>query len=543
MKTAVKKLTGIFLCLLAVLLVLSVGNHYFKKNYVVLNGKPYAKTTETLSFSGKKLPDLDRLIQLEHLKQLDLRNTSLSLGEHEWLQRHLPDCRIDWQVEFQGRQYLPDTKKISLSSLKSSDLVTLDFLPELREMDARDCRDYEVLGKLMEKRPDCRILTQAQLGNRILTQDTRELTIRDGDADQILEVLAAFPGLQKIEFTGKLPETRQLNRLHKAFPQVETTWQVRLAGKTYEKNTEALDLSLKTFPEPGILREKLLYFPYLKTVDFRGTELPEEEKKQLLRHFPQVDMKFDYELPGVQAGMETEILDLSGQAGITIPEIEKALPYLPNLQTILLCDCGLPNEELAALNERLPDIRVIWNVQVGGRNTRTDETYFAPNKWGLKMTDENIQDLRYCTDMVCVDIGHSKKVTNCRWAEYMPELKYLILADSNVRGLEPLRNLKKLQYLELFLIPGQDLSPLQGCTALEDLNLCYVYTDPAPILEMPWLKRLWWSGCWPAKNLLAGKLPNTEMNFDAASSTGEGWREGKLYYEMRDFIGMGYMKG
>ena len=498
MKNAVKKLTGIFLCLLAALLFLSAGNHYFRRNYVILNRKPYAKTTEILSFAGGKLPDLDRLVQLKHLKQLDLRNTSLSLGEHEWLQGQLPDCQIAWQVEFQGRPYLPDTEKIGLSSLRTSDLVILDFLPQLREIDARDCRDYEMLGKLIEKKPDCRILTQAQLGSRLLTQDTRELSLRDGDAEQLLTVLAAFPKLEKIEFTGKLPETRQLNSLRKAFPQVETTWQVRIAGKTYGKDTECLDLSLKTFPDPEILREKLLYFPYLKTVDFRGTELPEGEKKQLLRHYPQVEMKFDYELPGVQAGLETEILDLSGQDGITIPEIEKALPYLPKLQTILLCDCGLPNEALAALNEKLPDIRVIWNVQVGGRNTRTDEKYFAPNKWGLKMTDKNIEDLQYCTDMVCVDIGHSKNVTNCRWAEFMPELKYLILADSNVRGLEPLRNLKKLQYLELFLTPGQDLSPLKGCTALEDLNLCYVYTDPAPILEMTWLKRLWWSGCWPA---------------------------------------------
>ena len=522
---------------------LMAADSYFEKNYVVLNGKPYKKNTEALSFTGEKLPDLDALAEMKNLKQLDLRNTNLSLGEHEWLHRQLPYCKIFWQVEFAGEKYLPDTKKISISSLKTSDIVILDFLPELQTIDARYCRDYAALSKLIRKRPECRVLTQAQLGNRTLTQDTENLSLRDGDVDQILEVLGAFPKLRRIEFTGKLPETRQLNALHEAFPQVETAWQVRINGKTYDKNLENLNLSLELLPEPGVLREKLLYFPHLKTIDFRGTELPEEEKKFLLTHYPQVEMQFDYELHGIKADLHTKVLDLSGKTGITIPEIEKALPYLPKLQTILLCDCGLPNEQLAAFNERLKSIRVIWNVQVGGRNTRTDEKYFTPNKWGLKMTDENIHDLRYCTDMFCVDIGHSKHVTNCSWAEYMPDLQYLILADSSVRGLEPLENLKKLRYLELFLIPGQDLTPLKGCTALEDLNLCYVYTNPAPILEMTWLKRLWWSGCWPARSLLSGKMPNTEMNFDTASSTGEGWREGKLYYEMRDFIGMGYMKG
>lgn len=543
MKAAAQKLAGLFLCLLILLAFLMAAGCYFKNNYVVLNGKPCLRTVESLSFSGEKLPNLDTLAELHSLKQLDLRNTPLSLGEHEWLQQQLPECRIFWQIEFNGNRYMPDVEEITLSSLTASDVVTLDFLTELQIVDARKCRDYEALSKLIQRRPGCRILTQAKLGNRVLNQDTEVLTLRDGDVDQLMQTLSAFPKLKKIEFTGKLPETQKLNALREKFPELKVNWQVRINGKTYDKSQERLDFSCQEIQNIQTLREKLLYFPFLKSIDFRGTVLSEEDKKLLIKHYPQVEMQFEYELWGIQAGIHTELLDLSGKNGITIQEIEGAVPYLPKLRTILLCDCGLPNEELAALNKRLKDIRVIWNVQVGGRNTRTDEKYFAPNKWGLKMTDENIYDLRYCTDMVCVDIGHSKKVTNCSWAEFMPELKYLILADSSVRGLEPLRNLKKLQYLELFLIPGQDLSPLQGCTALEDLNLCYVYTDPAPILEMTWLKRLWWSGCWPARNLLSGKMPDTEMNFDTASSTGEGWREGKLYYEMRDFIGMGYMKG
>jgi hypothetical protein len=40
-------------------------------------------------------------------------------------------------------------------------------------------------------------------------------------------------------------------------------------------------------------------------------------------------------------------------------------------------------------------------------------------------------------------------------------------------------------------------------------------------------------------------LPNThlELELKSGSSTGEGWREGKRYYEQRDYLGMYYMYG
>ena len=543
MKAAVRKLTKIFLCLLTLSVLLGLGTYLFLQNHVFLNGKPYRRDVRELSFFGESLPDLDTLAQLKNLHKLDLRNTELSLGEHEWLARQLPDCQILWQVLFQNRYYFPDEDRITVESLTDSDVILLDYLPELREVDARKCRDYGPLAELIRRKPQCRVLCSVQLGENVFDQDTERMTLQDPAMPEVMAAVSVLPALKRIEFTGKLPATEDINKLRRAYPSLQIGWQAEICGRVYPETQEILDLSLKTVEDGKQLKEQLLYFPYLKTLDFRGVRMEQKDRKLLETYYPQVEMIWDYDLDGVKAPVDTKILDLSGHSQVTLQEIEEALPYLPELQKIILCDCGLPNEELSAFNKKRNDIRVVWNVQVGGRNTRTDEKYFAPNKWGLKMDDENIYDLRYCTDMVCVDIGHSKKVTNCEWAAFMPELRFLILADSSVRGLEPLENLRNLQFLELFLIPGQDLSPLKGCTSLEDLNLCYVYADPAPIQEMTWLKRLWWSGCWPARNLLSGTMPNTEMNFDTGSSTGEGWREGRLYYEMRDFIGMGYMKG
>ena len=128
----------------------------------------------------------------------------------------------------------------------------------------------------------------------------------------------------------------------------------------------------------------------------------------------------------------------------------------------------------------------------------------------------------------------------------MPNLKYLILADTDVRDISPIANHEKLVYLELFMTRVSDYTPLLSCPILEDLNICYTYGQMDVLIQMKQLKRLWWG---PARQALYGYmryyLPNThlELELKSGSSTGEGWREGKRYYEQRDYLGMYYMYG
>ena len=123
----------------------------------------------------------------------------------------------------------------------------------------------------------------------------------------------------------------------------------------------------------------------------------------------------------------------------------------------------------------------------------------------------------------------------------MPQLRYLILADTPVADLSPLEGLKNLKFLELFQTPVRDYSPLLGCTALDDLNLCYSYGDPEPVMKMTWLKRLWWDGSRVSEATLSEHLPDTQVECNSHSSTGAGWRKGQHYFDMRDLIGMDYM--
>jgi Leucine-rich repeat (LRR) protein len=263
----------------------------------------------------------------------------------------------------------------------------------------------------------------------------------------------------------------------------------------------------------------------------------------LAYQWPEIDFLFDLTIGHVTVCTDAKEIDISNHIFENTDQVERYVNCFPNLQKVIMCECGISNEEMDALNRKYEDIRFVWSVQLGVKLFRTDSLYYTPNKWGEKCFDETIYNLRYCTDMVCVDIGHMKDVSNCEWAAFMPNLKYLILAQTAIRDLTPLSGLKNLVFLELFQSKARDYSPLVSITSLEDLNLSYTFGDPEPISQMTWLKRLWWSGSWIARTTLPEVLTETEMEFYQVSSTGGTWREGQNYYDMRDLIGMDYMSG
>lgn len=541
MRKFFRNLFIVFVILIVLILALWGGKYIFHRNYVILDGKPCSRQTTSLDLSGQAEVDLDTLAELKNLQHLDLRGTGITLGEHEWLQRQIPQCEIDWEVLFQGTYYQPDVEDLTITSLNMGDVVLLDYLPNLTDIDARECKDYDALAELARNRPECRVLYNVEIGGQLWDQDTEELILSGADSAELSQRLPALLKLKTVQLTEPLPGPEEIQTLAAQLPQVEFTWQVAFGENTYDGS--ARELALLYLQGTRELIEKLPYFPELERLDLRGGRFLPEERQALEQQYPQVEILWDVVIDGTAIPVDTKTLDLSGHTALSLSELEAAFPYLPDLRKVVLCDCGFSSEELDSLNRKYENIRIVWNVTIGGRNTRTDETYFAPNKWGIKLNDENSYDLRYCTDMVCVDIGHMKNVTNCEWAAFMPELTYLIVAETSIRDLSPLKDLKKLKYLEAFLAPVTDLTPLVGCTALEDLNLCYTYGDPEPIGEMTWLKRVWWTKNWKAQVELPGKLPNTYFEFASPSSTGNGWREGPLYYAMRDYIGMGYMKG
>ena len=458
----------------------------------------------------------------------------------------LGDWFLKRHVILDGQLYPRDATVLTLPGGPPRDLNRLGEFSNLYWLDLRGTgltgAEYEAIAQAAE---GARILWELDFQGRPVDTRRSILKIRQL-SDEDVEKLEHLPRLKSI-LAEECRDYPQLLALKKRHPDWEIRCQVPLGEQLLDFRDRAATPGECTLDR---LRLALELLPRLRRVDLRNTGLSAPQARQLSESYPWVRFLWNEQLGEVVFPTNAREIDLSGVALEGTEEVEALLPYLPEAEKIILCDCGIPSPALAELGERHPEIRFVWRVKLGPLSARTDDKWFAPITKHQLIGGSDADELKYCVDMECIDLGHCW-IRHCEWAREMPNLRYLVLADTQVRDLTPLSGLKKLTYLELFVTPVRDYSPLLGCTGLEDLNLGYTYGDPTPISQMTWLKNLWWGGIhyvpWvngknPAALLQQG-LPDTNIMLYAGSSTGMGWRRLPHYYEMRDIIGMYYMTG
>lgn len=541
-----KKLAGGLSALLAaavLALILWSGGQVLETKYVFWNGSLLPRHAQSLSITGKSIRNLEAFLEFTDLRQLDARDTGMTAEQYEWFCRELPQCRVLWDIPIQGVYYSQETTALSVEALTDEEIESLQYLPSLNLVDVGSWEDYPRVLALRQQYPGITIRYRVQVAGEWWDSDVVSMALEDASAEELMKKLAWFDRLESVLLTGTLPEQAELGQLQRQYPEVFFLWKMDALGMTLETDMTELDLSGITLESLEELRKLMPYFPKLEKVTLDSTGLSTGELAALAREYPNVFFLFDLTFGEYTLRTDAEEIDISNTPLTDTAQVEEILPCFPYLRKVVMCECGIDSEDMDALNQKYEDIRFVWSVRLAGVLFRTDAVHFTPNRWGLSCDDKNIYDLRYCTDMVCVDIGHQMKVTSCEWVKFMPELKYLILAETSISDLTPLEYHENLVFLELFLSKVTDYSPLLTCKTLEDLNLCYTKGDPEPIGEMTWLKRLWWTGSWWGRTYLADKLPDTYAEYLSLSSTGRGWREGQNYYDMRDFIGMEYMTG
>ena len=86
------------------------------------------------------------------------------------------------------------------------------------------------------------------------------------------------------------------------------------------------------------------------------------------------------------------------------------LPYLPKLKKVVMLRCGISDEDMDAIDLRHEDVQFVWMVQVRRWGLRTDRTYFTVynNDYEFPEDNHSFAALRYCRDMIAIDLGHQK---------------------------------------------------------------------------------------------------------------------------------------
>lgn len=508
---------------------------------------------------------------------LDLRFADVTTADYDKLRKKAPNSEILWRIPFQGKTYDQDTDVLYVTSLTDEDVATLDYFTRLKTVEAQKCTDYPQLAALTARRPEVTVEYAVTIDGREYPQDTAVVSI-SGITEEEINLLTYLPELTAVTAVGcRTPE--QMTRLRDFCQEKGLSFALRFGTKTYPDTVQELDVTGVTDGELELLQ----LLPELKTLHLKNPEADPETVAKLRSTYPKADISWEVEIAGVSFPDDTKEVDLSAvlessaaqtiagtAAGtqtttgaqtttgtatgtqstapavtLNLEDLEKKMAYLPGAEQVFLGKCGLDNEELAALRERVRDsYKLVWTVQLGKKLTaRTDDTTFMPVREHVYyFLDEDAYNLRYCEDMLCVDVGHMG-LTNIDFVKGMPHLQILVLAhNGQLQDISPISSCKELIFLELDWSAVKDFTPLVGCTSLEDLNIGLTYPSVDPLMQMTWLKNLWMVDRGGAYQL-SQALPDTKIVASADVTVGAGWRNLPNYYKMRDMLGMEYMRG
>lgn len=510
-----KKLFLMVLLMLVVLLSITFGIFWQLRHYVVVDFQLYPKES----------------------RLLDLREQEITLRHYEKLRQQFPDCEILWNVPFQDTVIPWDAKEITLSTLTEEDIQTLSYLEQLERVNAEDCSDYGPLLQLWQQRPDLQVEYSVRLGSERYCAEAEQILLTDVKPEEISS-LAYLPNLKRVVCGGGAAEA--VSQLMTYCQEHQLDFSLSLAGTVVPLDAKSVTADAITAAQMGLLE----LLTDLQQLHIRMPQVSARKLQELRTALPNTAVTWEQEVCGQVFSSTVEEIDLSGVEITDLEELDQEMAYFPNAKLVFLGECGLDNELLAAHRAQVRDrYKLVWTVSCGTKlKTRTDATTFMPVREHVYyFNDEEAYNLRYCEDMVCIDIGHMS-IHNIDFVTYMPNLEYLILAHTQLQDIEPIRACKKLKFLELDWSPVRDLTPLQGCTALEDLNLGKVYTDFTPVEEMTWLKNLWMVGCSSgARYRMRQVLPDTKVMVTGDATVANGWRNLDNYYKMRDLLGMHYM--
>lgn len=520
---------------------------------------------------------------------LDLRFADVTTADYDKLRKKAPNSEILWRIPFQGKTYDQDTDVLYVTSLTDEDVATLDYFTRLKTVEAQECTDYPQLAALAARRPEVTVEYAVTIDGREYPQDTAVVSI-SGITEEEINLLTYLPELTAVTAAGcRTPE--QMTQLRDFCQEKGLSFALRFGTKTYPDTVQELDVTGVTDGELELLQ----LLPELKTLHLKNPEADPETVAQLRSTYPKADISWEVEIAGVSFPDDTKEVDLSAvlessaaqtaagtaagtqtAAGaqtttktqtttgtatgtqstketqstapavtLNLEDLEKKMSYLSDAKQVFLGKCGLDNEKLAALRERVRDsYKLVWTVQLGKKLTaRTDDTTFMPVREHVYyFLDEDAYNLRYCEDMLCVDVGHMG-LTNIDFVKGMPHLQILILAhNGQLQDISPISSCKELIFLELDWSAVKDFTPLVGCTSLEDLNIGLTYPSVEPLMQMTWLKNLWMVDRGGAYQL-SQALPDTKIVATANATVGAGWRNLPNYYKMRDMLGMEYMRG
>lgn len=462
-----------------------------------------------------------------------------------------PKIEVHWNIPI-GAQRIDDrSEEISVGDFSLAEVKNFAYFKALKRIDATAASCYPEIMALREAvGEDVDLKWNVVIGGESFPHTTKELTLPEGvSAEEVGEKLAYLPDTRMVDTTKAVFDRTELSSLRSRYPKVRFLFKVTIAGESYRSNTENINISENAALDLQELLDHGGDFEELKIINLGSRNMALDDVVAIREAYGGVEVICRTTVCGKDCSTDWKELDLSNRRIEDLSEAEKAIAAMARLEKLYLCDCGIDNDTLSALRDKYDgQTDIVWKVYLNGVACRTDAEAFCmskySNEWGY-LPYENAAPIRYCTDMVTLDLGHGN-FDRIDFVSTMPHLKYLIICSAPVTSLEPLRNSEELYYVEMFFTAVRDLEPIQNLPNLRHLNLSHCRLDDyTQLFEMKQLARLWWvdSGLTEAQQQeVRDALPNTKICFWAweDNAVGNYWRDDPSYREMRDNLGMNY---
>ena len=352
------------------------------------------------------------------------------------------------------------------------------------------------------------------------------------------QLLDQLPLLESADFSGSAC-VEEIYSWAQSHPNVDVKYTVSLPdGTVLDNSTESLDFSAMSGSDIRAALESLRFLPDIERIEL-GTEregLSWEDIGVLQQACPEAKLAYVFELYGQQTDINNTQINLSH---VPVEDggayIKQVMAYMPALSYVDMDSCGVSNEDMAAIRDAYPEVKVVWRIWFGENgvySVRTDvERILASTPSKGEVYPGNCEALQYCTEVKYLDLGHNTNLTDISFIGSMTKLEVAVLAMANWHDASPLANCPNLEYLEMQTTLCTDLSPLSELKNLRHLNIAYNHelSDISPLYGLTELERLW-IGCInpvPAEQVaqMQAAAPNCEINTEVyIDPTGGRWR-------------------
>lgn len=530
----VKEKKRLYWLLPVVILLLAAVGWFFWK-YTFVDGTVTARSADTIDLRGREISE-------EKLRTIESR---------------FPDAHILWDVNVGGNSFDGESESIVTADFTTEDIPSFARLKNLKEADVSACSDFSAILALQNALPEVRVHWTVPLGEKSFDGESESVAVQDASADMLRAAITRLPKLRTLVLTDSTLSPADQLALTEEFPSMLFSWDVTLAGRTIPSDVTALDFTGTPLTEENLseLSAALPLFSNAESVKLTDCGLSEHMLRDFSAAHPNLLTEWETQLFGVRFSTAAEEIDFS-DVPLTVEDaaqIEDMLPYLPKLKKVVMLRCGISDEDMDAIDLRHEDVQFVWMVQVRRWGLRTDRTYFTVynNDYEFPEDNHSFAALRYCRDMIAIDLGHQKFYDDPDMFENFPDLRYLVVSNSQYESLPALKYLKNLVMLEMFWTNTSDITPLRELTNLRHLNITYkrvrdAEADLDTLMHMTWLERLWISYNMYRDDqieALKAALPDTQVQvIYTTDCVSQGWRNGsEEYFNMRDALHMYYL--